>query len=248
MLFFSWLSGDQFLVWGWRIPFFLSIVMVGVGLWIRLGILETPVFQKIVEEERIERVPVLEVLKRQPKQVLLTRAAADAGAGARLYRRRLHLHLWHDGARAVARLPADRRHRRRPSSGSSGSPCAGHLSDVIGRKNMYMIGCVFMGIFGFVYFAMLNTMNPTVIFIAIAISLLPVMTLYGPEAALIAESVLAAAALQRRLARLSACLDHRRRSVAVHRDVAVRRPIIRACRSRSTSWSARSSASSRPRC
>ena len=72
VLFFSWYSGDQFLVWGWRIPFFLSAVMVGVGLWIRLGILETPVFQKILDEERTERVPVLEVLKRQPKQIILT--------------------------------------------------------------------------------------------------------------------------------------------------------------------------------
>jgi MFS family permease len=69
---FSWLSGDQFLVWGWRIPFFLSIVMVAIGLWIRLGILETPVFQKVLDEDRIERVPVLQVLKRQPKQVALT--------------------------------------------------------------------------------------------------------------------------------------------------------------------------------
>jgi MFS family permease len=42
VLFFSWYSGDQFLVWGWRIPFFLSIVMVAIGLWIRLGITETP--------------------------------------------------------------------------------------------------------------------------------------------------------------------------------------------------------------
>jgi hypothetical protein len=47
VLLFSWLSGDQFLVWGSRIPFLISIVMVGVGLWIRMGILETPVFQKI---------------------------------------------------------------------------------------------------------------------------------------------------------------------------------------------------------
>src|SRR6201986_919594 len=60
VLFFSWLSGDQFLVWGWRIPFFVSIVMVGIGLWIRMGILETPVFQKILDEERVERLPVLE--------------------------------------------------------------------------------------------------------------------------------------------------------------------------------------------
>ena len=72
VLFFSWLTGDQFITWGWRIPFFLSIVMVGIGLWIRLGIHETPVFQKVIKEERIERVPVLEVLKRQPKQVALT--------------------------------------------------------------------------------------------------------------------------------------------------------------------------------
>src|SRR5438445_9995360 len=63
VLFFSWWSGDQFLVWGWRIPFLLSIVMVGIGLWIRLGITETPVFQKVLDEERIERVPVLEVRK-----------------------------------------------------------------------------------------------------------------------------------------------------------------------------------------
>ncbi len=72
VLLFSWLSGDQFLVWGWRVPFLISIVMVGIGLWIRMGILETPVFQKILDEKRVERVPVLEVLKRQPKQVLLT--------------------------------------------------------------------------------------------------------------------------------------------------------------------------------
>jgi MFS family permease len=53
VLFFSWLSGDQFLTWGWRIPFLLSIVMVGIGLWIRLGIDETPVFRKVIAEERV---------------------------------------------------------------------------------------------------------------------------------------------------------------------------------------------------
>jgi MFS family permease len=72
VLIFSWLSGDQFLTWGWRIPFLISIIMVAIGLWIRLGILETPVFQKVIDEERVERVPVLQVLKRQPKEVALT--------------------------------------------------------------------------------------------------------------------------------------------------------------------------------
>ncbi len=65
---------------------------------------------------------------------------------------------------------------------------AGRLSDVIGRKRMYMSGCVIMAIFGFVYYALLDTQIPWVIFVAVAISLIPVMNLYGPEAALIAKS------------------------------------------------------------
>src|SRR5579864_3372277 len=72
VLIFSWISGDQFLVWGWRIPMLLSIVMVAVGLWIRLGILETPTFQRILAENKVERAPVLEVFKKQPREIVLT--------------------------------------------------------------------------------------------------------------------------------------------------------------------------------
>src|SRR5256885_1757970 len=51
VLAFSQMSGDQFLTWGWRVPFFLSLILVAVGLWIRLGIMETPVFSKLVAEK-----------------------------------------------------------------------------------------------------------------------------------------------------------------------------------------------------
>ena len=187
VLVFSWLSGDRFLVWGWRIPFFLSLVMVGIGLWIRLGILETPVFQKIIDEQRVERVPVWEVLKRQPKQVLLTallrmpEQAPGYIVGAFIF------------SYGTAVLGASRNFLLigilvQTILGFLWVTVAGHLSDRVGRKNMYMIGCVFMAIFGFVYFAMLDTRIPWVMFLAIALSLLPVMTMYGPEAALIAES------------------------------------------------------------
>jgi len=81
VLAFSAISGDQFLTWGWRVPFWLSIVMVGVGLYIRLGILETPVFRQILEERRVERTPVIEVIKRQPKQIILTALARMAEQG-----------------------------------------------------------------------------------------------------------------------------------------------------------------------
>jgi MFS family permease len=72
VLAFSAWSGDQFAVWGWRIPFLLSIVLVAIGLWIRLGILETPVFQQLLDDKRIEPAPILEVIKQQPKQIILS--------------------------------------------------------------------------------------------------------------------------------------------------------------------------------
>src|SRR6266700_3623917 len=78
VLAFSAISGDQFLDWGWRVPFWLSIIMVALGLYIRLGILETPVFQRVIAEERVARAPVLEVIRRQPKEIILTALARMA--------------------------------------------------------------------------------------------------------------------------------------------------------------------------
>jgi MFS family permease len=66
-------------------------------------------------------------------------------------------------------------------------PIAGWLSDRIGRKRMYLIGAVAMGVFGFIYFAMLDTAVPGWIFLAIVLSLIPHDLMYGPQAALIAE-------------------------------------------------------------
>src|SRR3954468_20912182 len=65
-------SGDHFATWGWRLPFLLSLALVAIGLYIRAGILETPVFRRLSTERRIERMPVLEVLKRQPREIALT--------------------------------------------------------------------------------------------------------------------------------------------------------------------------------
>src|SRR5688500_7328114 len=79
---FSWLPEEDFLTWGWRVPFLLSIVLVGIGLIIRLRILETPAFLRIKTQAGAARQPILEVLQRYPKQVLLAMGARFAENGA----------------------------------------------------------------------------------------------------------------------------------------------------------------------
>jgi len=186
VLVFSAISGDQFLVWGWRIPFMLSIVMVGVGLYIRLGILETPAFQRIVAEQRVERVPVIEVLKRQPKEVILS-ALARTGEQAPAY---IYLAFIFAYGTQILHQSRDFLLSALITAGVISLftiPIAGALSDRFGRKRIYLIGSVLTGIFGFVYFAMLNTMVPGWIFLAIVLSFVPHDLMYGPQGALIAE-------------------------------------------------------------
>jgi MFS family permease len=186
VLTFSRISGDQFLVWGWRFPFFVSIVMVAIGFYIRLGILETPIFRRLVAEERIEPAPALEVIKRQPKSIILAALARMAEqAPAYIYLAFVFTY----GAQV---LHASRDLLLTALVTASlieifTIPLAGHLSDRIGRKRTYLIGAVATGIFGFIYFAMLNTIVPGWIFAAIVLSFVPHALMYGPQAALIAE-------------------------------------------------------------
>jgi MFS family permease len=67
-------------------------------------------------------------------------------------------------------------------------PLSGHISDRIGRRTMYLIGAATTGVFGFIYFALLGTLSPTLVFIAIVLSLIPHDMMYGPQSALIAEA------------------------------------------------------------
>jgi MFS family permease len=186
VLVFSAISGDQFLVWGWRIPFFLSIVMVAIGLYIRLGILETPIFRRLVAEERIERAPALEVIKRQPKEIILA-ALARMGEQAPAY---IYLAFVFAYGTQVLHTPRDFLLTALVAAGLVSFvtiPLSGHLSDRFGRKRIYLIGSVATGVFGFIYFAMLNTMVPAWIFLGIVLSFIPHDVMYGPQGALIAE-------------------------------------------------------------
>jgi MFS family permease len=180
------LTGSNFLVWGWRIPFLLSIILVGVGLYIRLGILETPVFQSLLAQNRVEQRPVTEVVRRNWREIILsallrlpeqapfylfTTFVYTFGAVMKFQRSFLLT------AVVVAALVS-----------FVSIPLFGYLSDIIGRKTMYIIGIAVMAVWGFVYFGLFATAVAAVVFVAIAVSLVPHDMQYGPQASLIAES------------------------------------------------------------
>jgi metabolite-proton symporter len=187
VLAFSSLSGDQFAAWGWRVPFMLSIVLVAIGLWIRLGILETPVFRQLVRNKRVEKAPILEVIKRQPREIILS-AFARMAEQAPFYIFTAFVFAYAVG---TLKLPRDFTLTAVLVAACVSFvtiPLAGHLSDRIGRRKMYLIGAVVTGVFGFVYFQMVDTAVPWLVFLAIVLSLIPHDLMYGPQAALIAEA------------------------------------------------------------
>jgi MFS family permease len=187
VLIFSRMSGDAFFSWGWRIPFALSIILVGIGLWIRLRIQETPVFRNLVAERKIERAPMVEVCKKQWGTIILGALARTSQMGP------FYIFTAFIFAYGTTVLHAS---RDLLLAGVTAAVClsaftipfSGYLSDVIGRKRMYIIGSVTMGIFGFIYFGMVDTGSPVLIFIAIVLSLIPHDMQFGPLGALLAES------------------------------------------------------------
>jgi MFS family permease len=173
--------------WAWRIPFLLSIVLVGVGLYIRLGILETPVFSTIVAEKRVAERPISEVVRRNWREIILS-ALLRLPEQAPFYLFTTFVFTF-----GLAATKLDRPFLTWAVSAAAcvsffTIPLFGHLSDRIGRKTVYMAGIIVMAFWGFVYFGLYSTAIPAVVFVVIALSLIPHDMQYGPQASLIAES------------------------------------------------------------
>src|SRR5256885_12825667 len=181
----SSISGKNFDNWGWRVPFLLSIVLVGIGLYVPLRVPESPEFVAVRKRNTVVRQPLLEVITRQWRAIV-TSAFVRMSEQAPFYLfitfvltygMRLSLHrdsLLNDTLIAAA-------------LGLLSVPFFGYLSDVIGRRLMYGLGIVGTALFAFPYFGLLNTRTAGLVLLAIVLSLVFHDMQYGPQAALIAE-------------------------------------------------------------
>ena len=179
-------SEAAFLNWGWRVPFLFSVVLVFVGLYIRVGVLETPVFARLQSLGRVARTPVVEVLRKHWREVVLT-ALLRSGQQTPFYIFTTYVLTY-----ATVQLGFDRSLilgfvMIQAVVSMCAIPWFGHLSDVYGRRRITAIGCLVMIVFPFVYFGMLDTRVTWLVFAAIALGLPSQDIQYGPQAAFIAE-------------------------------------------------------------
>jgi len=181
------LTGDGFETWGWRIPFLFSLALVGIGLAMRLRIEESPEFGRMVAQGRIARAPVRSVLRTHRRTIVVT-------ALMRLSEQTpFYLFTAFVLSYGVDRLGMD---RPLLVSGTLAAaalalltvPLFGWLSDRVGRRRLYMLGAALTLAMAVPYIALLDTRVPIVVFLTIALSLLPHDLQYGPQAALIAEA------------------------------------------------------------
>jgi MFS family permease len=179
-------TGDSFETWGWRVPFLLSILLIGVGLYVRLRVLESPEFSAVSTAGQVVRRPLVEVIRTE-WPTIISSAFVRLGEQAPFYLftsfvltyGTKQLGLTRDGLLDDILIAA--------TIGLITVPLFGHLSDALGRRRVYGTGIVLTGLFAFPYFGLLDTKESALILVAIVVSLIVHDMQYGPQAALIAE-------------------------------------------------------------
>jgi MFS transporter, MHS family, shikimate and dehydroshikimate transport protein len=183
----SGLPDEQFLAWGWRLPFLLSIVLVGVGLFIRLRILETPAFERIKEAGAEARLPVVEAVREHPRSVLL---AAGMNLGFNTFIFVLFTFMLSYATTQLG-LPQGVVLQATVVGGAVQIVSVlafSALSDRVGRRPVMLAGAAFLALYAFPLFWLVNTGSAALIFLALAIGFFGSAAIFGPMAAFIAES------------------------------------------------------------
>ncbi len=184
---FAALPEEQFLAWGWRVPFLLSIVVVAVGLYVRLRILETPVFSQVKETNTEVGIPVLEVVRSQPRNLLVAIGARFSENGNAYIIQTFTL-TYVATQLGMSDNVALRGVLIASAIGIFTIPLFGALSDRVGRRPVYMFGSAFLALFSFPFFWLLNTETSVLIWLAIVLAnSVGVYSMFSPQAAYFAE-------------------------------------------------------------
>lgn len=179
-------SNEAFLAWGWRVPFLLSGLLVIVGLWIRMSIAESPLFAEVEAAEDKAKTPLLEVLRRYPKQVLLA-IGARVGVDVAFYTFVLFITTYITTYLGLPRQYALNAVLIAAAIQVLAIPYFGHLSDTIARRPVYLAGAIGALVWVFVFFQLLDTGRFALILLAAVVALIFHAAMYGPQAAFIAE-------------------------------------------------------------
>jgi MFS transporter, MHS family, shikimate and dehydroshikimate transport protein len=183
---FSSLPVDQFLAWGWRVPFLLSIILIGVGLFIRLRILESPAFQRVKELRAEVRVPLLEVLKKYPVAALLSIGVVLVNLGG------YYLVVTFTLAYATEQLGVPRNATLIGLLLAGVADIAGIIllartADRIGRRPIALASTAFLTLFAFPFFWLVDTGSVALLWVATSLWSFSAGALYGISGTLISE-------------------------------------------------------------
>src|ERR671916_992792 len=183
----SLLPDEQFFAWGWRLVFLVSIVLVGIGLYIRLQILETPAFTRVREAQEEAQVPFMELLRTQPKELIL-------GMGTRWIEGLVFnaygvfIISYITGQLGLTRTTALIGVALAAAFGVVLVPVYGLLSDRFGRRVVYGAGAAIFGLFAFPSFLLIDTGRPVLIWLSVVVALgLIYPAIYAPLAAFWSE-------------------------------------------------------------
>jgi metabolite-proton symporter len=183
----SGVTGDNFTTSGWRYPFLASALLILVGLFIRLRVLETPLFAKVLERREVARQPVPEVVRHHWREIVLS-ALARMAEQAPFYVFTTYVLTYGTAELGLQRNFLLNAVLLAAVISLFTTPFFGYLSDLIGRRTMYMIGTVAVVVFAFPYIGLLNTATAALVVLAIVLSVVVHDMMYGPQAAFIAES------------------------------------------------------------
>ncbi len=182
---FSSLPEEQFLAWGWRVPFLLGIVLLGVGMFIRVRIMESPIFAN-AKSKPMPKLPVLEVLRKHPGNVLLAMGARFA-ENASFYIFSTWVISYATETLDLAKSTVLTGIWLAAGVQFFAIPSFGMLSDGLGRRPVYLGGTLFTMLFAFPFFWLVNTEVNYLVWLAIILALIGHSAMYGPQAAFFSE-------------------------------------------------------------